>query len=59
MKERRMARRCRNCGESMPMDALLCAACGKAMSEIYTRLSDPDKLRAPRFGPRKIPERKG
>ena len=40
MKERRMAPRCRNCGESMPMDALLCAKCGKATSEIFTRLTD-------------------
>jgi len=40
MKERRMARRCRNCGESMPNDALLCAACGSATSEICTRLTD-------------------
>jgi len=58
MKQRRMARRCRNCGESMPSDAFLCAACGKATSEILTRLTDSDKLRSPRFGPRKVDDRK-
>jgi len=55
MKERRMARRCRSCGDSMPIDALLCAKCGKATSEIFTRLTDLEKLRSPRSGPRKVP----
>jgi len=39
MKERRMARRCKNCGESMPSDVLLCAACGYATSDIFARLN--------------------
>ena len=51
-----MARRCRNCGESMPMDALLCAKCGKATDESFTRLTDPDLLGSARFGPRKYIE---
>jgi len=54
MKERRIARRCRNCGESMPMDAFLCAACGKATSELYTRFTDPAALRPDRYAPRKF-----
>jgi hypothetical protein len=54
MKERRVARRCRNCGESMPNGALLCAKCGKATSEIYTRLVDPTEVRPPRYDPRKV-----
>ena len=47
MKERRMARRCKNCGESMPSDALLCAACGSVTSEIYSRLTDPHQAGEP------------
>jgi len=31
--------------------------CGKATSKIYTRLTDPDRLRTPRFGPRKARRR--
>jgi predicted RNA-binding protein with PUA domain len=54
MKDRRMARRCRNCGESMPAGALLCAACGKAGSEIFTRLTDPADMRLPRFQPKRV-----
>jgi hypothetical protein len=40
-----MTRRCGNCGESMPNDALLCDAAGGKVSEIFTRLPDPDKFR--------------
>jgi hypothetical protein len=38
----------------MPMDAFLCAACGKATSELYTRFTDPAALRPDRYAPRKF-----
>lgn len=38
----------------MPNDALICAGCGKATSELYTRLTDPVELRPPRYEPRKF-----
>ena len=53
MKERRMARRCRNCREPVPADALLCAKCGSATSELYTRITDPAHLRPLRFEPKR------
>jgi hypothetical protein len=54
MKERRTARRCKNCGEPMQSGAFMCAKCGKATSELYTRLTDPRELRPSRYGPRKF-----
>ena len=50
--DRQIARRCRHCGEPMPPSALLCARCGQATSEIFSRITDR-ALRPPRFDPRR------
>ena len=55
MNDRRTARRrCKACGEPMPVDALLCAKCANATSELYTRITDPAQMRAPRFEPKRV-----
>lgn len=58
MIDRRTARRCRHCDESMPSGAAMCAGCGRPTSRILTRLSDPARLRAPRLARDTIPRRR-
>lgn len=54
MRDRRMAQRCRHCGEALPGGAAICAACGRPTSRVLTRLTDPVALRPPRYGARKV-----